>query len=655
MNKEKRKAIRLRGRRAPLFLDNLSNRKTVLSLSLVLVFLLSNLSTPIINAVNEGEGALVYEKYNYNINKNPTNKFVETTNGKMVWVQIKPGITFYFSVYLDTTQTANVSYTYTFAAHTATIIDYSMIEGNANEIILIAGIMNIAATSHYHVVVLKFNILNNLVTMYEHNIADNYGLGTYNIGGYISEIMLIGTKYYAVIHSTFCDAVYYNFITMINYDNVITISHGVNYNCGNTQYIAPVFGFLNEVQDHYYFITSYTSDSTARYFDAIISTLEIVLLATEGLAGHFLTDSTKTNFMYGLGGGIITNGSIITMYFAYTRTYNYFTGGYYINSIKFEQHRITFNTTIGPTTVLEQQDRTATLEADNSYVIHHFPSFGWEINQTSYIIHYINDLGENYGGYQYAKGIIWITDWYNMSGGGIGTTIDTDMRDNPEFGMNTPYYTGYIGIKPISRYVVRYSGTSSVRIYLIEPLTVIWDMIMSYTPADSPLYTLTSYLFEFYITGNGAGRSDCILEVYVDGHIYDTLIPEGGHVDFIYLTSVRGIHTFNFILKDITLTEVINEEINYLFTNISGGGVEEGLITMNLEFIIGLIPTVLCLGGFGGIFFYVTNHWIGFLAGLTIGCLVAIVANILPIYALFIIVLVDLMIIMFMRGNTSGG
>lgn len=644
----------------PLFLSKLFNRKAVLSLIFILVFLAGSFSLPI-NAVigEEGEGDLVDIIPNYNLNKNPTNKFVETTNGKMVYMQVEPlatSVTFYFNVYSDVTHTANVSYTYSYSPNWITVFDYSIYELNSNEVICFILTDNErVGYSDERVLLLKFNTATNAITMYYINLYTiAWGYATYN-SGYISEVIKISTNYYVV--TNFCwimNTAPHNNIEMVKYDGVSTLSSGAEYieASGNASSIS---GFLNNAQDHYYFVTSCTADSRAKYFDATISTMGIVLLATEGAAGHYPVSLTKSNFIYGLGGGIITNGTISTMYFAYTYPYDYWVITGYINSIKFEQHRITFNNTISSANVLQQQDRVAYLGEEASDVIHNYPSFGWEMNQTSYIIHYINNLGEDYGGYQYAKGTILITDWYNMSGGGIGTTVDTDMRDNPEFGMNSPFYgMGYIGITPTSRYVFRYGGTIIVRIYLIEPVTVEWDMTITYAPLDSPLQTLTQYRFDIYVTGNDVGKSDCALTVYVDNVAYKTFVPEAGFIDFTYLTSIAGMHEFEFILVDMNFNEVIIEKRNYLFRNIEGGGVEEGLTIMNIEFIMSILPIGLIAGGCAALFFEVTKHWIGFIGGLTFGVLICCAAGMLPFYALIILVIIDLLLMVFARNNTGG-
>lgn len=414
----------------------------------------------------------------------PRNKFVEMDNGKMVYMQAKPnGLNpiFYFNVYSDIEQIANVSYTYT-SSWTVVILDYSIYQISSTEVFVFLFIgYTVTASPTMAAVGLKFNTSNNAVTKYEITIESLVTSPTSGWYGYVGEVINIGTSYYVVMHGHWL-----RISTGVNYSNIVMVQfNGSNLSIGalyspDVAYVAPIIGFLSEDLTRYYFVTTISDDGRATYYQVTISTKEIVLLATDGTAGHFPQSNTYSGFTYDLDGGIITNGTIITMYFAYSYASSEFYGTNYYNKARFEQHLITFNTTISAGTVLEQNCRNYGVVGIVSATIKTIQSFGIVSNQTSYSVYFVNYLGEDYGEYQWGRLDVTINDWYNMAGADISVYIDYDMRDNPEFTLGEPTVLQCLmGIEPTGRYVfVHYVIWGTMWIYLIEPLTVEWEMII---------------------------------------------------------------------------------------------------------------------------------------------------------------------------------
>lgn len=492
-----------------------------------------------------------------------------------------------------------------------------------------------------------------------------------------SKMYLYGGFYYCIVNvaGTYgagaSASTYYTYLMKYTPDTTLIEYSVQNLNHAATpafKYIAPVNLFFDSSNGVFYYTTGNDYDGFILY-KTTLSTHADDVLATYAMPSDFPIPSTDTmsvdaGFKY-VGNGYVVNGTDIWLWFAQIKGYVLTADGISTIAYKFVETRFKFNTSITSATLL-LQDRRALTGSLGNYLWTPWVN-GFSTSKSAFTLYVENRiLSGLYDTTSQPKEItIALTgDWFNTPT--VSATVVNMIGTLPYLSGATEYTFASSGDFINQYYIIQGTGTGT-RVYRgLTSVNQVWSYSLTWTPNDAPqLDTDTNYRFTFNIHVNGIDYSNCKVYLYIDDIAYTSSgsSPNNGIFEFTYTTSVAGDHDIEFIVKD--LDGVTQIDVTYFFTFApaspidGGGGTDTGTTETSVLFTTGLLYNILPMGVLllapSVLLFSVTKHWVGFIAGLTLGAFIAVIGNVIPIYGLFIVVVIDLLIIMFARGSATGG
>jgi hypothetical protein len=266
------------------------------------------------------------------------------------------------------------------------------------------------------------------------------------------------------------------------------------------------------------------------------------------------------------------------------------------------------------------------------------------------------------GIYKWTKDQIIIPDYYSSTSSQMYRDDDEYVQDITTIGEEIPIVTMYFGVEQIVRQPENniqfnlYTYAQGGKVYGVSPLQTSYDLTFGLSPDVQPLLLNTPY--EFTVTAyQGGGAYSGILYIYANNVIIlqqETDIA--GKVEFTKSFTVGGY--YNLTAKIMIGGSSAYEE-SHLYTvsfTQGGGGTEEEVAEGNLLMVTNyLIPSIALLFPIGiGIAALHQHPEIGLMVGLTIGGIIAVWSQLVPMYVLIIIVIIDIMIMFYGRNSGDG-
>lgn len=406
-------------------------------------------------------------------------------------------------------------------------------------------------------------------------------------------------------------------------------------------------GFVGEgaLNDKAYLVMPKDADNQKPvYYEYDLDGYTITELATHPLSNRYHPDGAKP-FQHYLWGSIETSGTLY--YVTHTWVYSHFTPTRYYRLV---QHRLVFNNTIA----------VANLTAQSEIVAYITPSLGGSADET-WVHGYMDERDEIqlYYANVYQSSVVasemelTITNWLDYSGGatvvyGDYQAYSFDYVKNLNFNEYDDSIRRDFG-SPFS--VSEYGGSAVINIYpdQFTPLAD-WSLGVTYAPPDTPLETDTQYIFTITTTRNGIGTQTTVLG-YVDEVQYLARQTEAnGILTHTLVTSIAGYHNITYIAYDLGGV-VVNRSTLYLFER----EVEEApttgtMLPQSISVMTYFIPIALVTLLPVGVLSYVMGI-LGAVIGLNIGLLICSMAGLIPAYTLYLIILFDAILVVYLMRN----
>lgn len=413
--------------------------------------------------------------------------------------------------------------------------------------------------------------------------------------------------------------------------------------------------------------------STPDYYKYDCSTDTLSLLATNPFSGEYPDYPAYANMQTYLGGGIYQSGTYYYVYHAWLFSFlsGATTGTRRVKTVHWTGE---FNNSITSGTLISQV-RKERISVDSSASYAAAPGISWgylhliPASPTQDVYAYYQDI---YGGKYISRDTLHITDLTTMSGtfDSIATLKGVDSLD-----FTYKSYDANIGKNPMYGVSYQEVDNSNSYLYIGESATVVnYSETFSYSPADSPLLTNKWYTFTWIIYKNGLiDYSNDTYQVFFDGLSSKTGTLDGsGKAITSVMNSIVGPHSFQIKIYDATTGNLVFTGTirNYTFvvsTPPSGGvpsaptliGFYSDIFMFWLPVgIIVFLPLVACTmlgakyaGGAGAI--------TGMIFGGATGMIGGTVTGIIPVYTLYLLVILiaTAIVVLFVRGSggDSGG
>ena len=425
--------------------------------------------------------------------------------------------------------------------------------------------------------------------------------------------------------------------------NTITISTEV---MGDT-YAHPIYDFrvLDGIYDQYiYILTSTRNDDTAQFYVMNMSGFTLSFLTNASGSGNFI-DTRRINL---LSGGIYTSGNLVYLYFTWEYSYKQSSTFGYLRQIRVCQSRSVYNNTITNDKLLASGISDMIVSVNLPYGYETW-SIGMSTVKENATIYYVNGIE---GEYHTSKLECHIDDWMNYSDFDQWTTTFTAIADN-DIDIDGYFIGSIIIYTPTGKMSIVEIG--STYIYLITPLYVNYDITLTYTPPDNPLLTDKSYLFTFTTYANGLPTALKYV-AYFDGTQFGAGVTESnGQKQFTNIVSLAGIHITTIKIYDVNNVLVRTETFDHLYKKVTIGTdiTEEGVLMIGINSMFGIIPSLIIIGLPALLFYQIKNSVIMVVVGMTLGSVIGVLGGVIPLYILFIIILCDLLIMFYVRGDKS--
>lgn len=426
--------------------------------------------------------------------------------------------------------------------------------------------------------------------------------------------------------------------------------------------------------DKIYAMYSIDNVKTAKlYLYTLSGTPSITTIATLGTAycleDGASVDDSYTKFFTQINAGIYSTGTYYYMYFTWVysdRTNWASTGVRYVNIY---QQRLKFNNTITSGTLLDTNRKALLTVLDASGSTSASLGFNWgftESNGSPYpdsIRVFYNSVAS---GKYVAEVDLGITNWTTFDDTAFDTIQYQAGVDNIDFTYENTAGGGQMIVKdPTKNFSFQAMSNTNCILYTNEMTAVkVYTLTVTATPADSPMLTNKQYDITFQVFVNGVVDTDSdTFAILIDGteRSSGTLSATGTAV-YGAIVSVAGTYSFVFKVYDAVTHSLVytSAATSYTFsasTTPGGGGTEEQQ-SAGFASVTGLlIPMAVILfpaGVFLSIGNALHNPMVGLLAGLTIGAGLGFYGNVVPIYVLVIVILVDVLCLVFLRPQSSG-
>jgi len=176
--------------------------------------------------------------------------------------------------------------------------------------------------------------------------------------------------------------------------------------------------------------------------------------------------------------------------------------------------------------------------------------------------------------------------------------------------------------------------------------------LTGHTPNDAIMTTTKTYVYKVTAYNGGVPWSSGIVGFKIDNGVNELKqCNSSGYATYSKLLGIAGLHTFTVTVY--SSTELLNTKV---YTQIFIMGASDDETETGLSLTIGMFSqiiapaTILLFPTF--LFFGITKgSVIGALIGFTVGALLGIVGNVLPVYVLIVVIIIDVMFMMYGRGE----
>lgn len=625
----------------------------LISVFLVFIMLLSPL-TPVVNAYSN-----LYTLLQGNI-INPELKVIRAISNKYVYATMDYyvvkgfNVTIFSSmgVYITSTRRTAIQVKADLGAIDMLTTDISLFNIDSTYVGLILGGVTYSSPNYYGTIAYyKLNIDTGVLTY----VAKSNSVGTTHVYSelFLSNILSAGSNFF--LGANICEPAK-SFICMYKLtSSAITSATYLESTADGVIAHKIVIGYDNI--GCIYVLTSSKANDTPRIYQFIISTSAFATVGESSMSGIWV-DKASTLLRNIKFAGFEYIPYEDYYYLSFNYVYCWVSGSnIYYRCFSF---RMIYNETVSLPTLLAQNHRyydvvphgyssTVGLMVGKLYFRSDYDRFTF----------YYQRIDE--GVYKWTKDQITIPDYYSLTSEAMYRDDDEYVQDITIIGEEIPIDTLYFGAEQIVRQPEQnvqfnlYSWVNGGKVYGVSPLQTSYDLTFSLSPDVQPLLLNTPYEFTV-MAYQGGGAYSGMLYIYANNVIIlqqETDIA--GKIEFTKTFTVGGY--YNLTAKIMVVGSSVYEE-SHLYTvsfTEGGGGTEEEVAGGNLQQVMNyLIPSIALLFPVGiGIGALRNAPEIGLMVGLTIGGVIAVWSQLVPMYVLIIIVIIDLLIILYGRG--SGG
>jgi len=365
-----------------------------------------------------------------------------------------------------------------------------------------------------------------------------------------------------------------------------------------------------------------------------------------------------------LGSGYRYTGDYIYAYFTWLGTK--LSEGQNTPTIYVIQHRLVYNVTIEASELKQVNTRThiyypQVLESalDEYWVL------GYIEDDNASIINYYNQIQTSGLNIELWETQVIIPDWFNYDTQTIATIYQRPSDElifalSSGIGLNNQVYdTLWKDFSSSYQTVEKYpagSGTDDYRMYYdLTIMTAVYDMSFTIIPDETPKIVNKSYKMTMTSLANNVGfKSNTIL--YFDGSQVSSKVTDSAGVRVItFLFGTEGIHTITVKIYQLGTSSLLHTDSYSDIWSLTGSETDDpdeavlipltvaGISIFMPIFFIVLVP-MFALGEMAG--------KIGIMAGLIIGVTIGAMSGLLPMYTVFLMILVVVMAFVFLiRGG----
>lgn len=401
-----------------------------------------------------------------------------------------------------------------------------------------------------------------------------------------------------------------------------------------------------ENSDKIYVVCSYETDLTQPQYYEIDLDDEVYTQ----LASHSNTDRYSVNRrIIFLGSGVIINGDYIYIYYQWVYPYVDASTRY----IKYVNQKLVFNQTITAVDLIGNQDKCGVIQL--LYGTETNPSWvtGYKDNASISILYYANWKSSTSSNIV-DKATYTVEDWLDYGGG----SLDVEFESEIDYIPNHQDEEAYIIRRFSEDFQVEEVTTTPKTAWIyygLALLEAVYDITLTWTPNDNPLLTQKSYSFTTTTFRNYIGFRSYI-DILIDGlKLKSALTAINGIHVFLLTSSSTGFKTLEIKMYSNATQELLyTEEFEIKFIE-SAQDIETGQTVFIGSYIQYLPFMFICLVPSLGLFL-ITKHIIGFLSGLTLGTFALVLSNMIPIYMIFIeLIIIVIGFVMVLKDNNSGG
>lgn len=316
--------------------------------------------------------------------------------------------------------------------------------------------------------------------------------------------------------------------------------------------------------------------------------------------------------------------------------------------IETNQHRLIFNgTNIISAELNKQNFRTGAFDLSSKFIAETAISGGYMEEKDKFYFYHIDEEGTypNEEKVSYRREIT-IDDWFNYDKS--YTTYQDYAKVEQDIRYGQPYHVSNIAYKDMSKTVMAVQKYDDSVVWIYFGLLVaqrIWTISIDYIPSGD-LETATQYKFTITLYLNDIAYAGGTLIIKMDNSTIGTLKTDvDGQIDFPYLFSYAGVHE---LIHEVYVSGELDETIEETLTVYTTEKEEEGVISDTLLYTLSVVIPILfvvLLPAF--LLASILKSVVGFLIGLVLGGVMGTTSGILHVSALFLIVLLVAVYIIF--------
>ncbi len=567
------------------------NGKKFLLVCMVTLFFLTSVYYAPVNA-------LTYDYYtleNYTSEEGGlSNRFAELSNGKLVYAQVENSDT-HIGVYVINSDNSQ----------------YGHIDINVGQIVYAVGVSYVSDTEIlityfycYYSSGAKLNyyvVLFNPITLaYETDFYNGlmFGAGSVEVNSpkivRFSKFYYYSSYYYQIMYFNWCDTsttpdTQLSFIIIVKYalhgTPTCIKEEGFSELSGTTVKYTIDIEMCDDLLDsgYLYFLCGDEQRGYGFYIFTLGASPTVDALAFYGTEADFphadgppVTYNTKANFQH-LNSGVLVSNSTVYLYFAWTVSYGIAGPTYYENAFKFVQNRLLFNGSIAAANLLSQ-DRVASTASLSSNGLAAWLC-GYSYSNDEYIIYVedsealYNDEGIYIGtDYKASKITVNISDWFTTAD--VALTIEDD-RNFFLIIDDLATSVGDLSWDMMSRFGVVDNGVNAIWIFTnLDPMSIWFDVELTYTPTDDPLYTNKAYTYTATIYKNGVVANGIYFTITINDIFYNGYISGVGGVKTIpqtitFTSTGENVVTIKVYYSSYDLAEYDYQE-SFMYLTING-------------------------------------------------------------------------------------